>query len=107
MTPVEEIVRTARRAAGLSQAELAERTGTTQSAIARLESRGANPRLGTLRRVMEATGNRLELAVEPGEELPAVDEAQIRKHLQMTPAERIETFLASYEDIRRSFAPCG
>ena len=104
MPTINEIVRAARRGAGLSQAELAERAGTTQSAIARLESSGANPRLSTLERVMGATGNRLSVGVEPRPPMPDVDEAQIRKHLQMTPAERIDTFLAAYEDIRRSFA---
>jgi len=51
----------ARARAGLSQAELARRMGTTQSAIARLEGGKVNPSLATLRRYAEATGSRLDL----------------------------------------------
>jgi transcriptional regulator with XRE-family HTH domain len=43
-----------RRELGLSQKELAELTGTTQSAIARLESGGRPPRIDTLLRIAEA-----------------------------------------------------
>ena len=51
-----------RKAHGLSQQELAELTGTTQSAIARLESGGRPPRIDTLLRIAEALD--CELAVE-------------------------------------------
>jgi transcriptional regulator with XRE-family HTH domain len=53
----------ARVSAGLTQAELAERIGTTQSAIARLESgRGSHsPSLATLQKYARALGCRLEL----------------------------------------------
>jgi len=46
----------------LSQKELAELTGTTQSAIARLESGGRPPRIDTLLRIAEALD--CELIVE-------------------------------------------
>ena len=53
----------ARRAErGLSQRELAELTGTTQSAIARLERGGRPPRIDTLLRIAEAL--ECDLAVE-------------------------------------------
>lgn len=45
----------ARTAAGLSQAELAERMGTAQSYIARLESGRVLPSTKTLLKVAEAT----------------------------------------------------
>lgn len=53
----------ARAAAGITQAEVAERIGTTQSAIARLESgKGKHtPSLGTLRKYARALGCRIEL----------------------------------------------
>jgi transcriptional regulator with XRE-family HTH domain len=51
---VAEQVADQRRAHGLSQKELAELTGTTQSAIARLESGGRPPRIDTLLRIAEA-----------------------------------------------------
>ncbi len=57
----------ARLSAKLSQAELARKTGTTQSAIARLESGSISPTLATLRRYAEATGAKLEISIVPGE----------------------------------------
>ncbi|WP_438750861.1 helix-turn-helix domain-containing protein [Pararhizobium sp. O133] len=51
----------ARTKAKLSQAEIAKRIGTTQSAIARLEGGGISPSVSTLRRYAEATGARLEI----------------------------------------------
>jgi len=43
-----------RKGRGLSQADLAELVGTTQSAIARLESGGRPPRIDTLLRIANA-----------------------------------------------------
>jgi len=60
------IIRTliaARTRAGLNQAELARRMGTTQSAIARLEGGKVSPSLATLRRYAEATGSRLDVSL--------------------------------------------
>jgi transcriptional regulator with XRE-family HTH domain len=53
----------ARASAGFTQAEVAERIGTTQSAIARLESGNSrhSPSLATLRKYAHALGCRLEL----------------------------------------------
>lgn len=51
----------ARLRAGLSQAELAERMGTSQSAIARLESGQTLPSTKTLLRFAQATGSKVEL----------------------------------------------
>jgi transcriptional regulator with XRE-family HTH domain len=53
----------ARAAAGVTQAEVAERIGTTQSAVARLESgRGKHsPSIATLQKYARALGCRLEL----------------------------------------------
>ena len=52
-----------RAAAGITQAEVAKRIGTTQSAIARLESGGGkhSPSLATLQKYAHALGCRLEL----------------------------------------------
>jgi transcriptional regulator with XRE-family HTH domain len=56
-----EMIR-ARSEAGLSQAALAERMGTTQSAIARLEGGRVSPSVETLRRYGVAVGKRLKVA---------------------------------------------
>ena len=55
----------ARAGAGLTQAELALRMGTTQSVIARLESGRVQPTTATLQRLARATGTRLKIAFEP------------------------------------------
>jgi ribosome-binding protein aMBF1 (putative translation factor) len=60
-----------RQELGLSQAELARRCGTTQSAIARLESGGRPPRIDTLLGIADALDCDLVVELrrrEPGEE---------------------------------------
>jgi transcriptional regulator with XRE-family HTH domain len=54
----------ARVRAGLTQEQLAQRMGTTQSAIARLESGQRMPGVRTLERLAEATGTRLVVRFE-------------------------------------------
>src|SRR6476469_6183246 len=53
-----------RTAIGMSQRELAELVGTTQSAIARLE-RGGRPRIDTLLKIAEALECELIVDLEP------------------------------------------
>ena len=55
----------ARAHANLSQAELAERMNTSQSAIARLESGRVRPSTRTLEKLAAATGMRLRISLEP------------------------------------------
>jgi predicted transcriptional regulator len=50
-----------RRAAGLSQAEVADRMGTSQPAVARVEAGAVDVRLSTLQRYAAAVGRRLEV----------------------------------------------
>ena len=56
-------VLSARQAAGLTQADIARRIGTTQSAIARLESGSGKhlPSLATLHKYAHAVGCRVEI----------------------------------------------
>jgi transcriptional regulator with XRE-family HTH domain len=54
-----------RLARGLSQSELASLCGTSQPAIARLESGAQAPRVETLRRVANALDCELELRIRP------------------------------------------
>jgi len=62
-----EFVYRLRTEAGLTQAELADRMGTTQSAIARMEGGGARPTLETLEKLAYAVGG--DLIVGVGENL--------------------------------------
>ncbi|RLE74581.1 MAG: hypothetical protein DRJ44_07250, partial [Thermoprotei archaeon] len=52
LTPKE--LRELRKRAGLTQKELARRAGVSQSLIARIESGSVDPRLSTLRRILQA-----------------------------------------------------
>jgi uncharacterized protein len=56
-----DLLRKTRHRAGLTQAELASRSGTRQSAISAYETGRREPGLGTLRRLLAATGHELEL----------------------------------------------
>lgn len=58
-------VMAARCHAGLTQAELAKRMGTTQSVIARLETGRSRPSTSTLEKLAKATGTKLRIAFEP------------------------------------------
>ena len=53
-----------RRELGLSQTEVAARMGTSQSAVARLESGDADIRLSTLERYAAALGHQLEVSLK-------------------------------------------
>lgn len=91
------LVRWGRQRAGLTQAQLAERMGTTQSAVCRLESGRDEPRLSTLRAALAACGLVLDLVVRAE---PDVDRAQIRQQLAMSPERR----LASVRNLSRTIA---
>jgi transcriptional regulator with XRE-family HTH domain len=91
------LIKDARKQAGLSQAELAQRLDTTQSAVARLESPRSNPRLDTLDRAVAATGQRITVSLEPDFGL---DETLIASALRLEPAERLRSFASSYASAR-------
>jgi predicted transcriptional regulator len=92
------LIRQARRAAGLTQAELAKRARMKQPEIARLESNGANPRLSTLKRVVAATGHSLQLDLD---ESSGLDETLIAGSLRETPTERLHAHQALQENARK------
>lgn len=58
-----ELVYDARTRAGLSQAELAERMGTRQSVISKIEGGGQVPTVAMLARVARATGAQLHIDI--------------------------------------------
>ena len=68
LAPEFDLARTlieARTRAGITQAELAARMKTTQSAVARLESGRVPPSTRTLEKVARATGTRLRIHFDP------------------------------------------
>lgn len=82
-----DLVREARRRAGLSQAELANRAGTTQSAISRLESGRPDVSLNEVIRLIGLCGLDLELAIVPRDDS---DMAQAARLTSLSGAQRIQ-----------------
>jgi predicted transcriptional regulator len=64
---IDELVR-ARQESELSQTEIAARMGTSQSAVARLESGALDARLSTLERYAAALGQTVDWQIRPSEE---------------------------------------
>jgi transcriptional regulator with XRE-family HTH domain len=92
---LDHLVREARRRAGLTQQELAERLGTTQAAVARLERPGANPTISTLQRAVNAAGQHLDARLVPS----SVDDTLIAGNLRRSPAERLLRFQQAHESL--------
>lgn len=82
-----DLVREARRRAGLTQAELARRAGTTQSAIARLEAGRSSPSFDAVVRLLRLCGFRLDVGLDPYDDS---DIAQAEQLLRLTPDERLD-----------------
>lgn len=96
-----DLVREARKRAGLTQRELAERAGTTQSAIARLESGRTRPTFESVLRLVRLCGADLQVSLV---ERDASDWMQAQQLLALTPAERLEQlerFSRTVEELRR------
>lgn len=96
---VHRLVREARQDGYLTQRELAELVGTSQSALASLERGDGNPTVDTLARYAEAAGFILRVSLEP---LPApdpvvarykqdVDRTLLRENLRKSVDERLRT----------------
>jgi transcriptional regulator with XRE-family HTH domain len=81
----------ARRRAGLTQRQLAQRAGVPQPTVARIERDTVSPRVGTLQRLLLETGHELSVLPRLGER---VDRSLIRDRLILTPRERIELAVA-------------
>jgi transcriptional regulator with XRE-family HTH domain len=82
------LLREARRRHGVSQARLAVRAGTTQSAISRIECDQVSPSVHTLSSLLNLLGEDLTLTAAQRES--GIDRTQIRERFRLTPAERIE-----------------
>ena len=82
------VLRQARRRAGLTQRELADRAGVPQSQVARIESGAVVPRVDTLDRLLEACGEGLESLPRPG---IGVDRSLSRALMTTPPRDRLRT----------------
>jgi transcriptional regulator with XRE-family HTH domain len=97
MTPG-QLVRDARRSAGLSQQALASRLGTTQSAIAGLESDRYSPRVSTVARALRACGQELSLTAHRN--TSNIDETLVASMLRIPREHRLKSFANSYANVR-------
>ena len=77
-----ELLLETRKGAGLTQAELARRAGTSQAMVARYETGVASPTVRTLRRLLRAAGRELEMsAISANTSVPAARLAEtLREH---------------------------
>jgi transcriptional regulator with XRE-family HTH domain len=82
-----DLIREARRRAGLTQAELADRAGTSQSGIARWESGRTAVSLDDVIRIVRLCGFDLELMVLPRDDS---DMAQAARLADLTGQERMD-----------------
>ena len=97
MGSMNRLIASARLRAGLSQEELALRAGTSQPALARLESDQANPTVATLERIVAAAGFQLRCELVPVERPDPVvqaykqdvDRTMIRENLRRTIDDRL------------------
>jgi len=88
------LIREARLRAGLTQTELADRTGRDRSVIARWEQAVVAPSLETLLELVHACGFDLPL------ELVAYDDARVarlQKNLLLSPERRVRRLLTAVE----------
>jgi len=102
-----ELVREGRKRAGLTQRELADRAGTTQSAIARLEAGRTTPSLETVERLLRLCGYQLLVELAPYDDS---DIAQAESLLEATVDERFAEMAAGArfaEELKSAVAARG
>jgi transcriptional regulator with XRE-family HTH domain len=85
-----DLIREARLRAGLTQTQLAERSGRERSVIARWEQGIISPPLDSLLQLLHACGFDLPLALVPIDD--SADE-ELRQALLETPSERVQALL--------------
>lgn len=94
-----EVLRDARRRRGVSQAQLAIRAGTRQSAISRIESGRVSPTFETLHSLLDLLGENLTI----GSERPdtGIDLALNERNLRLSPAGRVRQGLRFADMVRK------
>jgi transcriptional regulator with XRE-family HTH domain len=95
-----QLIREARLRAGLTQTELAERTGRERSVIARWEQGAVSPSVDNLLAIVEACGYDLPLVLIPRDTSQRETLEALRV---LSPERRLERYFAKVEaeDVRR------
>lgn len=86
---VARLVREARTMAGLTQRELAQRVGTSQSVVARTERGQTVPTAETVEKLLAAAGFELWVELVPGAAPPGHMLDDVARILSLTPEERL------------------
>src|SRR5215204_6591850 len=89
-----DLIREARTRAGLTQEELAERSGRPRSLIARWEQGSVSPSIDNLLEVIEACGFELPLTLV---ERDASLDTRLEKNRQLSPERRARRLLTTLE----------
>jgi transcriptional regulator with XRE-family HTH domain len=89
-----DLIREARLRAGLTQQQLAERSGRERSVIARWEQGAVSPSVDNLLEVIQACGFDLPLVLVPR---GRYQEERLEKNLLLTPERRAQRYLAKLE----------
>lgn len=84
-----DLIHEARKLAGLTQLQLAERAGTTQSSVARWESARSEPAFQTVVRLVRLCGFVLDVHLLPYDEDFRQAWAEVGRDLSLTPEERL------------------
>jgi transcriptional regulator with XRE-family HTH domain len=88
------LLRTARERAGLSQRALAQRAGTTQSVVARIERGTTDPGWNTLQRLLRAAGYDLEAELVPHPTARSRMMGDVARTLRLSPEDRLREVAA-------------
>lgn len=108
ITTLPGVLREARRRSGLTQRDLAERAGTSQSAIARIERGQSSPTLATLERLLGSAGFEVALQLVPRPPVDPVIEAYkrdvdrtlLRENLKKSVDDRLRSLVELQEAAR-------
>ena len=95
-----QLLRETRRRHGVSQARLAIRAGTTQSAISRIENDQVSPTIETLRSLLHLLGE--DLVLDSAERNSGIDRGLTRSNLARSPADRVRRGLEFADFVRRN-----
>lgn len=95
-----ELLRTARRRHGLTQAQLAARARTSQAAISRIERGLTSPTVATLASLLDLMGE--ELVLDAQQIDYGHDREMLRRNLALSVDERIDRGVAFANFVRRN-----
>ncbi|WP_353951510.1 helix-turn-helix transcriptional regulator [Knoellia sp. S7-12] len=106
-TTAREILRRARRQQGLTQAELAERAGVSQTVVARYEARQQQPTIAALERLVAACGYQLAWSVRHATDPGAADGAAGKASSERFPGPIGKRLTARLDEVLTLLASAG